>query len=64
MIKTEKLAVWVICLANPLIGWAVTYLLWHDSHPAKQRYAARIALYVFLFIVAAAVLAALFGPRK
>jgi predicted Zn-dependent peptidase len=40
--KKEKLAVWLIAITNPIIGWSVTYLLWHESQPEKQRYAARV----------------------
>lgn len=50
--KKEKLAVWLIVITNPIFGWSVTYLLWHESQPEKQRYAAQAALYAFILFVA------------
>lgn len=61
MSKKEKLAVWLIALANPILGWAVTYLLWHESAPEKQRYGARASLYVFIFVAALFILAVVAG---
>ncbi|MBI1974850.1 MAG: hypothetical protein HYS57_00640 [Parcubacteria group bacterium] len=66
MPKKEKLAVWGISLVNPLLGWAVTYLLWHETNPEKQRYGARAAVYTFSIVIVffmLAIIAGLASPK-
>lgn len=46
----EKLALWILAVANPIICWSLASLLWKDDAPEKYRVASNASITVIVVV--------------